>query len=108
MTEWKLIYDKDSDSWEIVSNQAYATEQLAQSVITEISQLKQLKERIEKLLKKYDHDYNDIFHITDDMIKKAQIELGFKQSYDNTHNFAILKVSYTREELQQLLKDSSQ
>lgn len=61
-----------------------------------------IKERTENLLKQYDHDYK-LLEINDEKIKKAQNELGFKQSYDHTHNFAILKVAYTRKELQKLI-----
>ena len=63
-----------------------------------------LKKSVEKLKEQYDRDFKT-FEITDEKIKKAQEELTFKGFYDHSYNFAILKVAYTRNELQKILEE---
>ena len=48
MTDWDFIYNPRSDSWEIMTNEAFATKELAQEKIDEIQSLKSQLEEITK------------------------------------------------------------
>jgi hypothetical protein len=72
---------------------------IALDIKQQILQALKLEKAVRELLEQYDHDYNDIFKITDDKITIAQNSI-----IRDTYSFAILKVTYTRNELQQLLE----